>query len=625
MLVLVTVATMLVPVYLSGYRAMLRAHRDALASLADALSQVRIETLDSVAASPGRTTPASVGAHRVIRQHLPTLGQNDGAPSAQYVLVTRTGYRLLIRSDDSLQRGLDAPWTAPRGLDDSLANIIAGRRSVYSFREGDTVTVVAPVFRNETIPSALAVTRENVATHAHTLLADFIRLLWIPAVVLALAIALSIYGASRLSRRLRRLADEARSATGGPVPAFTEGEASDDEIGVLRQALVRMSSDLRAHMVKAEHAARMEAVGRLSASVAHDFNNVLTVIGGSADLGMLALAEGGSPLPDLGEIRRAADRGAALTRQLLMFSGRRGADVKVIAVDDVVRALEPMLRRLLGASHELGAMTNAAGAAVLADPTRLEQALLNLVINARDAMPNGGTVLIAARRATEQEVSEAKLADGRYVAITVSDTGHGIDPAISKRIFEPFFSTKEIGKGTGLGLATAMAVATEAGGGMYVHSTLGHGATFGIVLPETTATRTGELPVPVPRPTRVRESRTILLVEDELAVRAMAARVLAAYGYTVIDVRHGLDALIALEQRAFDVDLVLSDVLMPGMTGDELARQVRSSHPEIPIVLMSGYPGSHAGLGDVLLKPFTAEELLARVRAALDQATVAAD
>jgi signal transduction histidine kinase/CheY-like chemotaxis protein len=618
-LVLATVATMLVPVYLSGQRAMLRAHREALTSLADALSsQLSIEVLDSASAHPGRLSVAAVTAHRTIRQHLPTRESSAFVEAAEYVMIRPSSFRLVIRSSDSLQAAVDEPWTPPAGLVDSIANIRAGTRSIFHFRLDETEVVVAPVYRFGTIPAALAVTRGNSSVHARTLIGDFVQLLWMPGVALAIAVGLALYGAGRFSQRITRLADQARSASDGELPTFENGEPhgehTEDEVSVLRDALARMASGLRAHMQKAEQTARMEAVGRLSASIAHDFNNVLTVIQGNADIAMLDVPQGVARA-ELEDIRKAADRGAALTRQLLMFSGQRKSEVRLVAADDVLRSLEPMLRRLLGPGLELGVITESGGAVVAVDPMRLEQAVLNLVINARDAMPNGGTVLIVSRRATTEQGADS--VHGPHVAITVSDTGHGIDAALQERIFEPFFTTKEPGKGTGLGLATVAAVVNEFDGVIRVHSVVGQGSTFTILLPETLGVRTAEHPAPAMRTTPRRESGTVLLVEDESAVRAMAARVLRTCGYRVIEVRHGLDALIAMEQRDGPIDLVLSDVLMPGMRGDELARRIQTSYPDIPIVLMSGYPGTHAGLGDVLLKPFNSEELLARVRSAL--------
>lgn len=622
-LVVITVAAMLVPVYLSGRRAMLHATRDDLQSRTLGLSRiVDIEVIDSAAADSGHISVASVTLGRALRQYAPRGHGARHGDLAEYVLLTANGAIRVATSNDSTWRASRSAWTAPAGLADSLARIVAADTSIYFFRAGDTLIAVAPIYRNVSIPAAVAVVRADLQSRSRALLADLARFWWLPASVLLTAVLLALYVARGLSRRLARLASQARAAADGNLDAFGDRQdlRSSDEVAVLHDALARMSGGLRAHLERAEQHARMEAVGRLAASVAHDFNNVLTIISGSADLGVIEARQAGAPTTELEEIRRATQRGAALTRQLLLFSGQRKAEHRYVAVDELLRSVEAMLRRLFGTTIEIAVIPEA-GSVVAVDAMQLEQVLVNLAINARDAMPNGGTLLLSTRRATPEEVEGLASGSAEFVALDVTDTGHGIDPSIQARIFEPFFTTKEPGKGTGLGLASAAKLLREMGGTIRVRSALGQGATFTLVLPAVNSHHStdGALPA-VTLIDQNDGGATILVVEDESGVRIMVSRVLRARGYEVLEARHGLDALILLETRGGSVDLVISDVLMPGLNGDALARRLAVTHPHIPVILMSGYPGEGADLGDVLLKPFSADQLLARVRKALARA-----
>lgn len=625
LLVVVTVSAMLVPVYLSARRAMLHATREEITSRARALSRAAEDvTLDSAYADTTRITVASASLRRVLLINEPHGGRGD---VAEYVLITRQGLVRVASSVDTTWRSTRLPWAAPRGLLDSLHRLVATDSTLFVFRENGALFAVAPVYRHVSVPAGLAVVRADIGSRTNLLLTDLARFWWLPALIVLAAVGIALSAASRLGRRLSRLADRARLAADGNLDAFVAGRAgaAHDELDVLHDALARMSEGLRVQLERADRQARMEAVGRLAASVAHDFNNVLAIIRASADLGVVEAKEGGDPVGDLEEIRRATLRGAALTRQLLLFSGQRKAEHRYVSIDHLLHAVEPMLRRLFTPSLEIGVI-GASGAVVTADPVQLEQALVNLAINARDAMPNGGTLVLSTRRSTAEEVEGLMPSRHGYVSLDVTDSGHGIDPSLQARIFEPFFTTKEAGKGTGLGLASAAKLLQDLGGTIRVKSVLGQGATFTLVMPvapvpESVDTRmmiTGESPAPAGAEGHdAGSSARILVVEDETAVREMVARVLRAAGHDVLQARHGVDALTILERSAAEVHLVISDVLMPAMNGDELARRLAVMRPSLPVLLMSGYPGQNA-VGEVLLKPFSSEELLQRVRALID-------
>ncbi|HEX4683767.1 MAG TPA: ATP-binding protein [Gemmatimonadaceae bacterium] len=327
-------------------------------------------------------------------------------------------------------------------------------------------------------------------------------------------------------------------------------------------------------------AQKMEALGRLAGGVAHDFNNLLAGITCNAELLLdgTAAALGGEQYDEVIEIKRAAERAALLTRQLLAFSRKQGFRPEVLDLNIVVRELERMLRRLLSASVELTCVLDARPCFVEADRGQLEQALVNLVVNARDAMPDGGIVSIETRHANDAEL-----------LLVVRDTGLGMDSATRERLFEPFFTTKSAGNGTGLGLATVYGIVRQANGSIQVRSEPGEGAEFRISLPRTMR------PATTPR---VRERRptstiaaagTILLVEDESVVLESVRRTLERRGHRVIAARTSAEALRAFDLHAAEVTLVLSDAVLPGMSGPELLAHIHVRRPNIPLVLMSGY------------------------------------
>jgi two-component system, cell cycle sensor histidine kinase and response regulator CckA len=373
-------------------------------------------------------------------------------------------------------------------------------------------------------------------------------------------------------------------------------------------------------------AQKMEAIGRLAGGIAHDFNNLLTVIKGRSQLVLQRLGPDDPLRRQIALVEQTADRAASLTRQLLAFSRKQMLDPRVLDLNAVVDGIESMLRRLIGEDIELRTRPARDLGAVRADPGQLEQVILNLVVNARDAMPAGGTLTIeTANLEVTAEPVEAPLdiPAGLYVRLSVSDTGVGMSAGTRAHLFEPFFTTKELGKGTGLGLASVYGIVKQSGGAIAVRSEPGSGSTFAIFLPQV-----GE-PVEPARPGRAEDevpggTETILLVEDEDAVRELAREVLQAGGYTVLEARHGHQALEIAETHRGSIALLLTDVVMPGMDGPGLARRLTAIRPGVRLLYVSGYADRVAESGDglpaaaLLHKPFFPATLAGKVREVLD-------
>ncbi|HXU69931.1 MAG TPA: PAS domain S-box protein [Polyangia bacterium] len=365
-------------------------------------------------------------------------------------------------------------------------------------------------------------------------------------------------------------------------------------------------------------AQKMDAVGRLAGGIAHDFNNLLTAIRGYSEMLSTTLAPDTRPHDAAMHIHRSSLRASSLTEQLLVFTRRRPQESRVVQLNDVVTSMASMLRRLLGEDLELVLQLTPAIGRVRIDPTQLEQVLLNLAVNARDAMPRGGRLTIETRESADRE--------GRTgVLLLVRDTGGGIDDATRPHIFEPFFTTKEIGKGTGLGLSIVYGVVTQAGGQISVESAPGQGAAFRIWLPRVDDATPQPAPTtPLPR-SGPGGGETILLVEDDEDVRDYVRFVLRQAGYQVLDAIDGGGGLRVLENYSGEIHLVLSDIVMPEMSGPEMATRAQALRPQMKVLHMSGYPGDsvtrHAQVSAAaafLQKPFSAETLTRAVRAALD-------
>jgi len=371
---------------------------------------------------------------------------------------------------------------------------------------------------------------------------------------------------------------------------------------------------------------KLEVIGRLAGSVAHDFNNLLTVVSGFAELLIQSLEDDEDSRVYLDEITKATDQAATLTQQLLAFGRRQLLQPRVIDVNEVVAGMETMLRRLIGENIELHVRLAASPGAIRADVVQVQQAVLNLVINARDAMPNGGSLTIATGNVREPAASGADGGAGDMVTLVVSDTGQGMDAQTLARIFEPFFTTKDVGKGSGLGLATVDGIVAQSGGRIRVASAPNEGTTFTILLPATSDLPVGST-VAGPAPASPTGSETVLLVEDEPALRRLSRRVLAQFGYTVLEAPDGEEALNLAEAYEGPINLVLTDVVMPRLSGRDLAERVRASHPEARVLYMSGYTDDavvqHGVLTQevsLLRKPFTPYALAARIRDVLDGA-----
>src|SRR6266566_7734702 len=438
----------------------------------------------------------------------------------------------------------------------------------------------------------------------------------------------------RSGYRLADVESHERDRDGQPK-VFLNNLVGIVEDGLLKRAwgTQRDITDLKRLEDQLRQAQKMEAVGRLAGGVAHDFNNLLTAILGSVEL-LLRELEPASPLrQDAAEIKKAGERAAALTRQLLAYSRRQVLNPEVLDLNRVVADMDRMLRRLIGEDVDLLTRPAPDLDAVRADRGQIEQVLVNLVLNARDAMPQGGKLTIETANVELDpgyvETHEGARA-GAYALLAVSDTGSGMDAQTTAHLFEPFFTTKEVGKGTGLGLATVYGIVKQSEGYITAYSEPGHGTTFKIYLPRAAAPGAASPTPPAPPAPQgkatARGSETILVVEDEEAVRSLSRRALEASGYTVLAAADGPDAVRLLERYGGPIHLVLTDVIMPGMNGRELVQRLVQRRPGLRVLYMSGYPGDaivHRGALEpgtaFLQKPFMPEDLARKVREVLDQ------
>ena len=376
---------------------------------------------------------------------------------------------------------------------------------------------------------------------------------------------------------------------------------------------------------------KMEAIGRLAGGVAHDFNNMLTPIMGYAQMELAKLPYGDSSAGSLEQIQKAAERAANLTRQLLAFSRRQVVEPKVINLNDIIIDLDQMLRRLLGEDIELVTLPSGTLDLVEADPGQIEQVIMNLAVNARDAMPNGGKLTIETANITLGEsdaLQHSETSSGPHVMLSVTDTGSGMTQGVQSRIFEPFFTTKGEGKGTGLGLATCFGLAKQSGGHIEIQSELGQGTTFKLYLPRTeSAIRASVGSGESDRPSVwLGGTETVLLAEDEPLVRKLVAQVLRDQGYRVMEAATGQEALkIFQSQEPSSVQMLLTDVVMPQMGGIELAQRIKNIQPNTKVLFASGYTQEPLFLaGDssqeirFIQKPFIADDLASKVREVLD-------
>jgi signal transduction histidine kinase len=400
--------------------------------------------------------------------------------------------------------------------------------------------------------------------------------------------------------------------------------------GGMRDTLERNQTQRELLEVQLRQAQKMEALGRMAGGVAHDFNNLLTVIRGHSDL-LLDRIQPGDPLyRSSQQIRKTSDRAASLTRQMLAFSRMQVLQPKVFDVNELIADMSKLLRRLVREDIEFSLRLGDSLGRIKADPNQLEQVLLNLTVNASDAMPLGGKLTIDTQNIIvdyDNAAFHSSVERGDYVIITVSDTGHGMDAATKARIFEPFFTTKEPGKGTGLGLATVYGIVKQSGGFISVDSTPGNGARFTVYLPQTfeqldAAPRLPAMPEPI------LGRKTVLVVEDEREVRELACEFLKAAGYSVLTAEDGLEALEIVQRLGRSISVVLTDIVMPKMRGPALARRLKSLLPNVKIVYMTGYLEQSAPDDDFLQdafflqKPFSRESVVGQVGESLKEVSV---
>jgi PAS domain S-box-containing protein len=422
------------------------------------------------------------------------------------------------------------------------------------------------------------------------------------------------------------------------TPQFDERDRLSGVFGVSRDVSERRRAEeaLRRSEAQVRQAQKMEAVGRLAGGIAHDFNNVLTVIAGHTDLLLEMLPEDDPRRPDARAIEKAASRAAALVRQLLVFSRRDMLQSEVIDFAELLEDLQAMLTRLIGEDIRLTTAVEPTAGCVRADRSQMEQVVVNLVVNARDAMPEGGAIVIEVRDSSSRDepvLERLGAPAGQYVVLAVHDTGAGIHPDTQARLFEPFFSTKGPGKGTGLGLATVYGIARQSGGAIDVRSEVGRGASFSMYLPRVDPRASRQMDLPSSETAPVAHALpdaatgfSVLVVEDEDAVRSFVVAALRSRGYAVLEAAGGDAALDVVAAHEGRIDLLLTDVVMPGMRGSELAMRLLALRPDLRVAFMTGYTDDATwrvaqSTGHIVVaKPFTAEGLVASVRQALEGA-----
>lgn len=519
----------------------------------------------------------------------------------------KTPLRLLLLEDDPIDADLVAATLSEAGLECTAKRVDTRRDFLAALETGDFDLILA----DYSIPGFDGMTALSLARQ----LTPDIPFLFVSATIgEELAIDAMHLGATDyvLKQRLGRL-----------VPSVQRALRERDE----RRERKRAEEALAQSERQFRQAQKMEAVGRLAGGIAHDFNNLLTVIMGYSHVLATELGRQHPLYTKIEETQKAGERAAMLVRQLLAFSRKQPLEPKHLSLNNVVANLEGMLHRLIGADIRLVIRLDQGSSQVRADQAQLEQVLMNLVVNARDAMPNGGTLTI---ETAQVELAKSPLyhveplPPGTYVKLSVGDTGSGMDRETQAHIFEPFFTTKDEGKGSGLGLSTVFGIVTQSGGAIDVTSRVGHGTRFDIFFPRVAAeTHSATSPPVSSQPAG--GSETILLVEDDVSVRVLLRDALRKLGYRVIEATQGLEACLIASQELDRLDLLLTDMVMPGMGGRELAQHLMTIKPELRILFMSGFTddvgilaGHEQGTSGFLQKPFTPELLARTVRKILD-------
>jgi len=409
----------------------------------------------------------------------------------------------------------------------------------------------------------------------------------------------------------------------GRLPSAIRRELSDAQA---RRQHAKAEEQLRQTEHQLRQMQKMEAIGRLAAGIAHDFNNLLTAILGYSEFILQEIPADDKIRPDVEEIRNSGKRASALTRQLLAFSRQQAFEVRVLDINEAIRNVEKLLRRLIGADVKLTTDLGPTAGQVSVDPGQLEQVLINLCVNSRDAMPGGGELTIRTARETltrARALETAVMEAGDYVAITVADTGGGMTPETRSQCLEPFFTTKAPGFGTGLGLSTVFGIIKQSGGYIHIESEAGAGTAITVYLPHATQAAAVSNTGPESVAPSVRASETVLLVDDDTVIRTLLQRVLKQSGYTVLTAADGVEAKAMFEAHRDEIHAMVTDMIMPKMSGGDLIRAVKAARPDVKILLMSGYStdwreGRVQGHYTYMQKPFTARELERKLREVLD-------
>jgi len=559
----------------------------------------------------------------------------DDGVARQLAAVTHSDVNIIIGrglAASSLSGGPRQALAALVATDRSFAP--GGAASLTSLGGGEYVAGAFPLTpdRREDAAGRLVLLQDWAPTRRY--LGELQRQMFLAGLaIFAVALAGGLLFARRLSRPLKDIAAGAADIAAGnwsrwvPVRGSAEAIVTARGFNAMTGSLRHWYDEAKKRDDELRQAQKMEAIGRLAAGVAHDFNNLLTAITGYTELLSYRLGPQHPGRDEVGEILAAADRAAELTKQLLTFSRRQAARPRILALEQVVGGIEQMLHRIISEDIELVTSIGPDLGRVRADRGQIEQVLLNLVVNARDAMPNGGklkiTVANAEVGAAPHDVTHTPL-PGRYVRLSVGDTGHGMDQETVARIFEPFFTTKEAGRGTGLGLAVVYGIVQEAGGLIDVDTALGRGTTFHVYLPATDERETAEAPAAAAPAQIVRPSETVLVAEDDYGLRTLIRNALGGAGYTVLQAASAEDALEIARARTSPIHLLLTDVIMPGMNGRKLADRIGQLHRETRVLFMSGYSeddvircGVQVAGADFIQKPFSMEMLGRKIQETL--------